>query len=625
MPDIHSFPLSAIRLAPENARHGSRSAVGGLAASIEAEGLIDPLHAYRDGKAVMVWDGGRRLRALKSLAKSMRLPASLQTGVPVLVSDREAARRRSLVTFVREDMHPAEEFRAYQALFDAGQDPNQIAASLGVDARRVAQLLKLCSLAPEIVAAFETGTFGLDTAQAFTLTDDHDKQREALAACGDWVNAGRVRQLLKTGMTSARDRLARFIGRDDYVAAGGGVLVDLFAGEDDAETWTDSGLVERLAAEKLDTIVAGVKAEGWAWVTVVDPYDYSWGLGFERLKGEKVDLSADEQAAYDEAVLTVEQPDASPEAYDEAEVVIATLEAQMERGEIGPDQRATAGVFVQVDGGGVLSIRRGYIKVSTSGGGARGKAAVAADAAMYGWGHTGHWHMTHIATAAVRHALLDYPTAAYEVLVAGLAWGLTNGGVGAPAMKLEPRGISPNIIPNDAKLAAEAVWEERRRAWRERLPADDYQACFDYVIALSTDEKAEIVALSVGLAMDAVETRFDQRRRTAWEQLAVIARHAGVDIAKSWTPDATFLARGSKAALLAALAETGGAEPFAKAKKRDLVAALESRLGREPWTPNLLREMALSATPQPQMGAAAREGSQPAGTAGESAKPEVQN
>jgi hypothetical protein len=178
---------------------------------------------------------------------------------------------------------------------------------------------------------------------------------------------------------------------------------------------------------------------------------------------------------------------------------------------------------------------------------------------------------------------------ALDVLVAGLAWDLLSRTGGA--LELEPRGIEPRSIPAEAKLSGEAAWEERRRYWGERLPDEDFQACFDFVLGLQTDEWAEIVALSVGLALDAVETRYDQRRRGAWEQPTVIGRHADVDIADAWTPVDTFFGKGSKAALLSALAATGGAEPFAKAKKSEMVATLAKRAHEQAWTPDLLSDL----------------------------------
>jgi ParB family transcriptional regulator, chromosome partitioning protein len=587
---VQQFPLSACQLAPENARHASKAAISGLRDSIAAEGLLDPLHAYQDGKSIMVWDGGRRLRALKALAKAKRLPETLRAGVPVLVSDRESARRRSLVTFVRQDMHPAEEFRAYKALFDAGQDPAAIAASVGADARRVAQLLKLCALAPEVLDAFEAGAFGLDTAQAFTLTDDPDKQRAALAACGDWINAGRVRQLLKADMVSARDRLAVFVGRDAYVEAGGLIVTDLFADEHEAETWADGGLVERLAAAKLEAAVAAIKVEGWAFVTMVDPYDYSWGIGYRRQKAAPVELTDTEGSAYDEAVATLEDNDASSEAWQAAEATVAALDAKRESGEIDAEQRASAGVFVQLDAGGLLTVRRGYVKVSASGGASRGEPKSAEAVEAEGWGHVGHWWLTHVATAAVRHALLADTAAAYDILVAGLAWGLATGTASACAMTLAPRGVVPSSVPTEAKLDGEAAWAECCRDWRARLTVETFQACFDYVVAMSAEDKAEIVALGVGLSLDAVELRCDRRRTSVWSQLCAFAGRAGLKIEDVWTPNASFLGKGSKAALLAALEETGGTEGLAKAKKSELVAAVLERAARLAWMPKLLRE-----------------------------------
>jgi ParB family chromosome partitioning protein len=588
--------LSACVVAPENARFASQADVAALEASIEVEGLLDPLHGYKRGKAVMIWDGGRRLRALQALDVTDRLPLDIKTaGVPVIVSDRATARRRSLVTFVREALHPAQEFRAYKALFDTGQDPGSIAASLGIDARRVAQLLKLSNLAPDILAAFEAGDFSLDVAEAFTLTDDAEKQLAALAACTGWINAGRIRQLLRTGTFTARDRLARFVGREAYAAAGGGFVWDLFTTDRDGELWNNSGLVERLAAAKLAAAVESIRAEGWAWVTVIEPHDYAWSIGYERIAIPPVDLGHDDQVSYDDAVSRLEDPDTEPFAYDQASATIERLTAKMESGEIGEAQRAMAGVFVQVDGGGELSIRRGYVRAAAKVEVDARKAAVAADPASFGWGHTGHWHMTHVATAAVRHAVFKDPAAAYDILVASLAWHIVGGSPGStPALKLEPRGINPVAIPTDARVSGEGDWQEARAAWRDRLPAATFTECFEFVVALPPQDKAQLLALGVSLAFDAVELRFDQRRPGAWEQLGIFARHAGLAMTQAWTPDATFLRKGSKDALLSALTETGGADAYAKAKKNELVAALVSRTQQRSWLPKLLQGLGRS-------------------------------
>jgi ParB-like chromosome segregation protein Spo0J len=101
------LPLASLDLAPENARHGQEheaEALATLAASITAVGLLDPLKAYQDGDTYRVWDGGRRLAALRQMAT---LPDHLADGVPVIVTTAGAAELASLATFIREDMHPS--------------------------------------------------------------------------------------------------------------------------------------------------------------------------------------------------------------------------------------------------------------------------------------------------------------------------------------------------------------------------------------------------------------------------------------------------------------------------------------------------------------------------------------
>ncbi|MGA0601509.1 ParB/RepB/Spo0J family partition protein [Caulobacter sp. KR2-114] len=584
MSDIRTIPLAACKLAPENARQ-ARGDVAGLMASIASESLLDPLHVYLEGKVAMVWDGGRRLKALKALHKARKLPADLAEGVPVLVSEKDAACRQSVVTFVREGLHPAREFKAYKAMLDKGESPERIGAAMGVDTRRVAQILKLANLAPEILDAFEAGDFSLGAAQAFTLTDDHERQRQVLAACQGWVQAPRVRQLLQQGMTSPRERLARFVGREAYEAAGGGFLVDLFTEGEEAEAWTDSGLVERLATEKMAKVVEDLKAEGWGWVEVLEPYDFGWGHGYERVSGSPVELDAEEQAAYDAAAEVLEHEGAGVGELDAAAETLARLEAKMEAGGLTAEEKAEAGVFIQLDAGGLLTIRRGYRKRPEATGEAAGKKAQAA--APHGWGHTGHWHMTHIATAATRHALLKDPAAAYDVLVASLAWEMSHAMPRGGALKLQARGVRVSDIPAEARLAGEADWTSVFAAWRERLPTESFEDCFDFVVGLPAEEKAELLALGVGLGLDAVELRHDQRRSEAWRQLGVFMRRTGVDLAGAWRPDATFLARGTRDALVEALSAEGVTGPQ-KARKSELVSLLAAKVAVSRWLPGVL-------------------------------------
>ena len=69
------IPLALIELAPENPRkEADPRTVAELAESIAAQGLLQNLVVYWDGERARVVAGGRRLRALKKLAKEGRLP-----------------------------------------------------------------------------------------------------------------------------------------------------------------------------------------------------------------------------------------------------------------------------------------------------------------------------------------------------------------------------------------------------------------------------------------------------------------------------------------------------------------------------------------------------------------------
>src|SRR3546814_20244121 len=87
------------------------------------------------------------------------------------------------------------------------------------------------------------------------------------------------------------DKRAAFVGIDAYVAAGGGVVRDLF--EADGGGWlTDPALLDRLVDEKLKAEGTRILAAGWKWVTTsIDlPWDATRDL--RAIDREEVAMSA---------------------------------------------------------------------------------------------------------------------------------------------------------------------------------------------------------------------------------------------------------------------------------------------------------------------------------------------
>ena len=140
----------------------------------------------------------------------------------------------------------------------------------------------------------------LDQLMAFTVNPDHARQEQVWEALqrSPTREAYQIRRMLTEGAVRASDKRAQFVGIDDYEAAGGIVLRDLFE-SDDGGWLQDPALLDRLVAEKLEREAEAVRAEGWKWVEVAPDFPYGHTYGLRRLSGKEVPLSEEETAARD--------------------------------------------------------------------------------------------------------------------------------------------------------------------------------------------------------------------------------------------------------------------------------------------------------------------------------------
>ena len=180
---IQTIKLSQLRLSPLNVRHVRPKAIDQLAADIAAHGLLQNLVVYAEGSKFKVAAGGRRYRALKQLEKARTIPACHPVAVDV--RDKAEAVELSLAENVqREAMHCADAVIAYGALCREGLPPDDIAARFGVAVGYVRKVLRLAALCPEALKCLARDEIGMEAAQALTLTEHHDRQREALQRSG---------------------------------------------------------------------------------------------------------------------------------------------------------------------------------------------------------------------------------------------------------------------------------------------------------------------------------------------------------------------------------------------------------------------------------------------------------
>ena len=554
---VQKFALGDTYIAKENVRADTvhdADAIRMLAGSIRHFGrLLEPLKAYidADGRAA-VWDGGRRHTALRMIeADGDGVGAVIVEAVDVFVTTQDDAAAASLATFVREDQHPADQFLAYNAKFDEGMSAEQIAAAFAVEAKTVNQLLRFRTLAPEIFEAFRAGRFGLDVAYAFTLTTEHDKQRALLEAQPEDrdFRAHDVKRALTASAVTARDKWARFIGRDAYEAAGGAFLMDLFSQGQADEQWSDGDLVRELAQGKLRQMEDEFLAEGWS-AMIVPQNSWGWQDGYTAMKAE------------------------GPTKKNKPRSFTA-------------EQMAQGVVFVVFDYSGDVEIKKGYQKVK--------KTAVAAlpkpDQALYGWGHKGHHVLTQVATDVTRLAIASNPQAAADALLATLAWSALRKSNYSSTLTSMASNLTVDhrfsARTDGAEVIGTDCLDADLKEWSDRLPKTMVAFC-EAVATLGVADKMLLQAHCFAATIDGIESQVglgsaDRRRHLGW-----MARHAKAEVQNAWRPDHAFLKGGSKDALSAAMAQVGNTPLGSGAKKGDLVNVVERNVTDSGWRPKLL-------------------------------------
>jgi ParB family transcriptional regulator, chromosome partitioning protein len=147
-----------------------------LAASIKANGVIQPILVRRAGERYFIIAGERRWRAAQR--------AGLRT-VPVVVrdvspGDKQILELALIENLQRENLNPVDEALAYQRLaseFSLTQD--QIAAAVGKDRSSVANFMRLLKLPDEVRGDLASGALSTGHARALLALPEAAAQREA--------------------------------------------------------------------------------------------------------------------------------------------------------------------------------------------------------------------------------------------------------------------------------------------------------------------------------------------------------------------------------------------------------------------------------------------------------------
>ncbi|WP_374443465.1 ParB/RepB/Spo0J family partition protein [Pseudomonas panipatensis] len=632
-------PLSRLVLRPtgRNVRKTPRMSIPELAASIQRVGLLQNLIviAAPDGEHYEVVAGGRRLAALKLLAKKHHIAKDWE--VPCLLVADGTARTASLTENVqREAMHPADQFEAFAALVAEGRPIEDIAADFSVTPLVVQRRLKLANVSPRLMTDYRADAVTLDQLMALAITDDHAAQESAFYDAPTWQrHPSNLRErLTEREIDAYRHPMVRFVGLDTYEQAGGGVRRDLFAEGDAGVYLTDAALLERLAQDRLASIAATVRAEGWAWVDAtpgVTPADLH---AFQRAPRERREPTKREAQRIEKLQTKMQEVgealDASLDAEDEEKVEALqeegeTLGEQLQALEDGlqdysPNVKAAAGAIVTIDRNGEAVIHRGLMRE------AEAKALRTLERLRQGFGGEDAENddegetadeakspamsdrlaqrLSAHRTAALQIEVARHPQVALAALVHGMVQAVLQAshyGHDLPlGVRLTVQDRLEGMAPDWPESPAAVALRELQQAWAGKLPEDSAEL-FAALLAMEQDELAKLLAVCVASTVDVVTPRATQRQPGAELEQAV-----GLDMGAWWQPTAEgYFRHVPKAAILQAVGEYAPEHVtrLTKLKKADIASEAERLADGTGWMPAIfkaegLRKDAQEANPE---------------------------
>lgn len=567
------IPLAELQPTILNVRRTGGASVDDLAASISHHGLIHNLVVTKgtapgDGGlgGYLVVAGGRRLKALAKLQADGALPASLAGGIPCRIVEREEAHEASLAeNVIREAMHPADEFDAFQAVAAAGVTVGEIAARFGRSELYVRQRLKLANVAPAILDDYRAGKATLEQMMALAMTDDQLQQLHVWkAARTDWQREPRrLREAITQKELAADSSLAKYVGIAAYEKAGGQVRRDVFG--DDADSFLmDPELARKLALEKLERTAEKVRKEGWAWAGARLQFDYSderaFGQASYEFKGGKRTWS-DDAKAHAGVMVTL--------GYNG--------QAEIKRGLVRPeDRKAIATATGEKPSGGKAKPERKPGELSF--------AAVQ--------------RLQAEATGILQAEIAELPRTALALLAAELAarvfydhtdWGRAQRQ--RVHIQREHSGRMPgnmrDVIPQSEAGERFAAIEQR---WREQLPKKKAELR-DWLLQQEFTTITKLLAFLAARELDLVDMHADQP-----QGVVDLATASKVDLGKHWTPSEEWLATLPKATVIALAKDAGAGEIVLTMLAKEPKATLPAKamqLFPAGWVPKVLRPKGL--------------------------------
>jgi ParB family transcriptional regulator, chromosome partitioning protein len=624
---IVTVPYSSLRRSPLNARTKPLSGIPGLAANIRAKGLLQNLvvHEMKGTRGKQrrygVCAGQRREAALDLLCEQKHIAADYP--VPVrIVSEGEALAISLIENSEREGLDPFDVLRSYRMLAEEGRSVDYIAALFSASPLTVKRRMKLANVSPKLLGLLREDSITLDQLAALALSDDHEMQELIWSEANEWQRQPNyLRQAItRAEIDASRSRLVRFVGLSAYEAAGGHVRRDLFSDDENAGFIADTGLLQRLAGEKLEAVAGEVRAEGWNWTETRVERDVIELNRYHRLDPLNRPYTGDEQreiyaltARQDELA---EQYDALAEddenAYEEGERIEAELNSvtaairALETRTLTWDaeQMAEAGAFIILDPQGNLTIERGLIR--RDGNATHDTAATTVGQAVATLNEANRkpkpvhsaklcQRLTAHRTAAIHAELIAQPSVALAALLFRLVPVAfpERYGVGPSRDYLELNATSNHdaLLKAADDLSASTAWDvidAQRQQWLAALPRN-LAALLPWLTGQDAGTTLlDLLAFCTGTLLDGVTGTEGPHAINA------LSNALHLDMARYWTPTrATYFDHVSKSRIVDVAMQAVSpkvALDLSKMKKGDASATAEMRLAKSDWLPEILTD-----------------------------------
>ena len=612
------IPLKQLLVWNQNVRTtGADKGIGELAASIASVGLLQSLVVRKEtrGKYAVV-AGRRRLMALSLLVERGAASPTMQIPCRLVAKMTDSTEVGLTENVMRDPMHPADEFEAFQSLIVNGKSVADVAARFGVAENVVLKRLALARVSPALIQQYREGKLNLDVLQAFTLTDDHARQEQVWNELREWDRSAQtIRRLLSADDIPASDKRVRFVGFANYEANGGFVRRDLFAEGEQGAYILDAAKLTRMVNEKLELTAAHLKDDGWKWVQVQPEADPQFTARMRRLPPETVALTAEEEveiaaledkrSQLEEQVEAKGQDNSDDALYDQIEEIderIHLIQSNRQR-TYSHEVKASCGVVVNLDWNGEPQITYGLLRkedeqalVQSSDPSSSDEprnALEAQEAPSAAYSASLIEFLTQHKTAAIAAELANQPLTALAAVVHAMV-------LGQFGLDLRLYRTQTSLQVSTTLAHLEGVQDThaiqtlgaQRNDWLAQLPRtprDLWRWCLEQ----DQDTLLRLLAFCSAMTVNAVRTKADSEKHYRLQHADMLATALGMDMSRWFTPTVdNFYSKIPKSKIVRALTEAGkapNADTVTKLKKAEFAAFAERTMQDTGWLPEPVR------------------------------------